>query len=247
MYRFGTLIRQLLTFVYPSTCCICHRRLLENDADNICTACLSTLPYTHWAARKDNPAEFAFKGYLPLVRATSFLKYMGGSEQTHLIWALKYYNRPEVGRYMAKLAAKELADTHFFDGIDAIIPVPLAKKRFQQRGYNQSYWIAVGLQDATGIRIEQQAVERHVANTSQTQLSAEERETNVQDIFRLKSPEGIAHRHLLLVDDVLTTGATLRSLAYELMKAGDVRFSIFTLAASHHLTTPPIPEGEENL
>ena len=122
-----------------------------------------------------------------------------------------------------------------FEGIDVIVPVPLTKKREKERGYNQSYHIAIGISEATGIPIITDAVRRVVFTESQTRKSKEERQTNVADAFRLVSSAGIEGKHVLLVDDVITTGATIFSCAGELLKGGVKCFSILSLAHTRHL------------
>lgn len=133
--------------------------------------------------------------------------------------------------------AQDLLDTDFFDGIDFIVPVPLHRKKMRQRGYNQSAELAHGIAELTGLPVREDLVSRVVDTPTQTRLTAEERRENVRDAFRLLQPAAVANRHILLVDDVLTTNATILSCAEELVKATGVRISVLTLAlAGQHPT-----------
>ena len=125
--------------------------------------------------------------------------------------------------------AEELNEVGFFEGMDMIIPLPLHRNRKRKRGYNQCDFIAEGIKEVTGLPIERDVVLRMVDNTSQTHLLSSERKENVKDIFELKHPETIKGKHLLLVDDVITTGATTISCGKELAKAEGVRISVVSM------------------
>ena len=130
---------------------------------------------------------------------------------------------------MGRLFAGELSRQGFFEGIDAIIPVPITRRRRWQRGYNQSLEIARGISEVTSLPILKNAVRRTRFDQSQTKKKGWQRLENVADAFQLRQPEAINGRHLLLVDDIVTTGATIRACALELCKAGDVRISVVSL------------------
>ena len=134
-----------------------------------------------------------------------------------------------LGSVMGRLMARELQMSNFFEGIDAIIPVPLAKKRERQRGYNQSHELAKGISEITRLPIYNKVVRRTVFEGSQTSLGRWERNENVEQVFKLKDTTTIQGKHLLIVDDVVTTGATVIACAKELCKAGDVRISVLSL------------------
>lgn len=130
---------------------------------------------------------------------------------------------------MGRMAAKELLMTDFFEGIEAVVPVPLAKKRERQRGYNQSLEIAKGISEATALPIYNKVVARTVFKGSQTNRGRWDRNENVEKAFLLTDGESVRGKHLLLVDDVVTTGATVIACAKELVKAGDVKVSVLSL------------------
>jgi ComF family protein len=130
---------------------------------------------------------------------------------------------------MGRLMAREFMAADFFDGIDLIVPVPLAKKRQRQRGYNQSMELARGISEATGLPIYNQIVRRTRFVKSQTQMGRQERMENVADVFEAKDLNAIRGRHILLVDDVVTTGATMMACAREILKTEGVRVSLLAL------------------
>ena len=130
---------------------------------------------------------------------------------------------------MGRMMGKELLPSGFFDGIDGIIPIPLAKKRQRQRGYNQSVEIARGVSEVTGLPILNQVVRRTNFKSSQTQLGRWERNENVETVFELIDGNAIRGKHLLIIDDVITTGATMIACAQQLVKAGDVKVSVLSL------------------
>ena len=159
---------------------------------------------------------------------------------------MKYNFQPDLGRYVAQIYAKEILDSCFFDGIDCIIPVPLTWRKHIKRGYNQTHYIAKGISDETGIPVMTNVVRKMKDTVSQTNLGRTDRMKNVENVFELIRPELVRGKHVLLVDDVLTTGSTLCSLANTIMQAGDVRFSILTLSLAGQLKGVPYTRSQEN-
>ncbi|MBR6648762.1 MAG: ComF family protein, partial [Bacteroidaceae bacterium] len=183
--------------------------------------------------RQRGEIEKLFWGIVDIERAASYMYYRKGSPYNRLIHYLKYKERKGVGVRMAQAAANELLPTGFFDGIELIVPLPLSKKKLRKRGYNQCNYIAQGIANVTGIVIEKSAVERTRANESQTHKNRDERWKNVQGIFAVRNIDVLRGKHILLVDDVLTTGATLASCASAIVATG-CKVSIFTLAYSNN-------------
>lgn len=224
-------ISDLIDLIFPRSCVVCDELLSPQEKD-ICLDCLSKLPRIEKIHLEE--IEKTFWGKIAIERATSFIYYHKSSPYNNLLHHLKYRNHPEVGERLAHLAASELMETGFFDGIDAIVPLPLSKKKLRKRGYNQCDYIAAGLSRATGIPVITGAVRRAVANESQTSKNREERWQNVAGIFALKEPGLLRDKHILLVDDILTTGATLASCAAAIQEGTSCRTSIFTLAYTYN-------------
>lgn len=171
-----------------------------------------------------------FWGLIPVERAAALFYYAAHSETSNILLALKYYGKHDVGIDMGKLMADELMPSGFFEGIDLLVPLPLERKRQRARGYNQSEMLAKGISITTGIPYSNKAVKRTTFNKSQTKLNKWERMENVSNCFLLSKPELLKGKHILLIDDVLTTGSTLLSCAEVLTQAEDIKISILTLA-----------------
>ena len=220
---------RLVDLIAPRACVVCGGRLGIHEFF-ICGSCNLQLPRTNYA---DNPYENdmarLFWGQLPVERCAALFFYQGGSGPSQILYELKYKNHPEIGEFFGRMIAEEWNDTGFFEGIDLIVPVPLAKERQRQRGYNQSLHIARGIGSVTRLPIVTNAVSREQFVESQTQKDRWQRNENVEGCFRLNDGSALKGRHVLLIDDVVTTGATICSCGREMLKAGDVRFSILTI------------------
>ena len=222
-------LSSFLSLLFPRCCVVCDRPLAEGE-ECICTVCNINLPRTNYHLRKDNPVERLFWGQIPLERATSFFFYEKGSDFRLILHRLKYGGQKEIGAIMGRYMAAELLSSHFFQGIDVIIPIPLHKKKQQIRGYNQSEWIARGITAVTGIPIDTESILRKKNTETQTHKSILERRDNVEGIFELQRPEVLAGKHILIVDDVLTTGSTTLACASCLVNVEGIQISILTLA-----------------
>lgn len=223
------LFRRILDTIAPRRCLLCGHRLAVSE-DYVCTACDWHLPRTDFfSSPDDNRLVPVFMGRFPLGHAASWLFYLSGDDSGRLMRDGKYFGRRDICRWLGRMAAREFLPFGFFDGVDMIVPVPLTRGRRRRRGYNQSREIARGIADITGIRVESRALQRTHFRRSQTQLSPEERMANVGGAFRLRRPDLLRGRHILLVDDVITTGATMISCATEAAKAGTLRISIMSI------------------
>jgi len=221
------ILNDIIDFLFPRYCPICEQRLTTAEK-NICFCCLSELPRVNAHFIDENPIEKLYWTHLPIERATAFF-YYDSSEARETIHQAKYYKAPRVGEVVAETMAEELMTTNFFDGMDLIVPIPLHPNRLRKRGYNQCEYIANGISKVTGLTVAKDVVRRIVDNSSQTHLLTTERRENVINIFELVRPEKVRGKHLLLVDDVITTGATTISCGQELIKAGDVRISVVSM------------------
>ena len=219
----------LLDLISPRTCVVCGQRLSVSE-ETICSKCNLHLPRTGFQQDPyENIMAKMFWGQIPIERATALFYYEPHAETANILYEMKYKNHPEIGEVMGRLMARELQMSNFFEGIDGIIPVPLAKKRQRQRGYNQSHELAKGISEITGLPIYNKVVRRTVFEGSQTSLGRWERNENVEHVFELKDASTVQGKHLLIVDDVVTTGATIIACAKELCKAGGVRISVLSL------------------
>jgi len=190
------------------------------------------MPRTNYHLQVGNEVEQRFWGKVEIERATSYFFYTKGSDYRHILFKLKYQGYKELGEVMGRYMAQELLTSDFLQGIDFIVPVPLHSKKKKTRGYNQSEWIALGFSHASGIPMDLNILVRIVDNKTQTRKSVFERWENVKDVFQVSCAESLKGKHILLVDDVLTTGATLLSCANALVTSSNVRVSIITLAVA---------------
>lgn len=229
-----SVLRGAADILFPRHCLCCHERL-ATDERFLCAGCLLRLPRIRPDSFEDNAVTRMFWGLIPVCKGAALFRYTKASVYSHLLFALKYYNHPEVGTFLGQILADELRAAGFFDGIDLLIPIPLARKKERQRGYNQSLWIARGVAKATSIPIDTKSVVRTVHTSSQTTLDDQRRRTNVQGIFAVRNPQQLQGRHILLIDDVITTGSTMLSCAETIAAAaGQVRISLLCLALAGH-------------
>lgn len=220
-----------LTLLFPRCCVVCGGPLAKGE-ECICTMCNIDLPRTNYHLQKDNPVERLFWGKIPLERATSFFFYRKGSDFRQILHQLKYGGQKSIGAIMGRYMAAELMESGFFEGIDMIVPVPLHKKKEQIRGYNQSEWIARGIVAVTGLPVNKEFVIRRKNTETQTHKSVFQRWENVEGTFELHHPESLVGKHILIVDDVLTTGSTTVACASCLTGVEGIRISILTLAVA---------------
>ena len=221
-------IDDLKELLFPRYCKVCRRRLMHSE-QHLCIHCLLELPRTHYERDPNNLLMQHFMEWPEVIRATAYFYYYKEGEYSSLIHHLKYKDHPEVGTYLGRIAAMELKESGFFDGIDLIIPVPLSKKRYRQRGYNQCDYIAKGISKATSIDISNKSIERMVNTDTQTAKGRMDRWKNTEGIFRIKDATTLTGKHILLVDDVATTGATLHACTSALLTVPGVHVSVFAL------------------
>lgn len=220
----------LFRLLFPRLCVGCGKPLVALE-NNVCLNCLYTLPRTHYETEKDHPVEQLFWGKLPIERAMAWCHFVKGGKLQTLLHALKYHHCPEVGVQLGKQMAFECAS--WLEPIDVIVPIPLHASRQQHRGYNQAACIAKGIAQVMGVEVCSQVLVRTVATSTQTRMRVFERYQNTQGIFTVRQPEVLAHKQVLLVDDVITTGATLLAAAQALKeKIPTCKISIATLAVA---------------
>lgn len=219
-------ISDLFELIFPRHCLVCGTPLAKEEKD-LCLNCLIALPVIEKSQRQE--LEKRFWGIVSVERVASYINYRKGSPYNRLLHELKYNNRPEIGVRLAANAATMLKAEGFFEGIELIVPLPLSKKKLRKRGYNQCDYIAKGLSQVTSLPIATDAISRIKANETQTHKTREERWKNTEGIFAVKNPQKLSGKHILLVDDVLTTGATIAACATAMSTVG-CKISIFTIA-----------------
>ncbi len=228
----SSLLRQLADMLAPRACAACGHRLAEGE-ETLCTRCGIHLPRTGFAsAPADNEMARLFWARLPIERAAALFYYHPHSPVARMVYDLKYRGQTATGRQMGRMAAREMAADGFFDGIDLILPLPLARRRERERGYNQSELIARGVADITGLPVVRDAVQRIRDTVSQTTLDHTGRSANMEAAFRLIRPEAVTGRHVLIVDDIVTTGASVTACGKAVAEAGGVRISVLSMGFS---------------
>jgi len=214
---------------YPDVCAACGQRLV-NQEKVICTRCLVDLPRTNFYNQKDNPVSQLFWGRVNIQNATALFRFQKGSRFQDLLHLLKYKGRQDVGVELGRQLGYELKKSELFNMAEVVIPVPLHPKREKKRGYNQAECIANGIAESMGIEVQTMNLVRNVETQTQTKKTRIERWKNVDSIFELIQPEKLQKKQTLLVDDVVTTGATLEACSQALLKAEGVKINIATLA-----------------
>ena len=225
----------LLDFIAPRHCAVCGKRI-SGSQHVVCATCLLSLRISeYYSASPGNALERTFWHKLPIERAAAFITYDHNDTQHQIVLDLKYHNQPRIGYHLGRLMSHQLKEKHFFDGIDTIVPIPIPFIRKMRRGYNQSEQLARGISRATGLPVCTRAIRRLPYKTSQTRLTAAERTENVRHTFRLRHADRLKGKHILLVDDVITTGSTIRACGHTLSQIPGIRISVLSLAVSRHL------------
>ena len=228
--RLTTCLRLALDLIAPRVCPECGRRF-DSSGKELCPYCLKHYPRTNYQlSPTDNDLARLFWGQFPIERAVAFYYYSPQSKLSKVVHAFKYHGRTQLAEELGELMAKELLPNGIFEGIDALIPLPLAPVREQERGYNQAYLLAEGISKITGIPIYNNVVKREEFLQRQTQLGIWQRRQNVDDAFKLVDANTLKGLHVMLVDDVITTGATITACARQLATVPDVTISVLTLA-----------------
>ena len=228
------MMRDVLSLVIPASCPVCGKRLGRGEAV-VCASCEVTAPLTNLWREPHNPMNERFWGLMPVERASAFLWYVEGSAWRDVVHNFKYGGQWRVAYNMGRWFGAELRESGLYADVDVVVPVPLHLARRMWRGYNQSEYIARGIARELGVKVDTRSVGRHRYNSSQTHHRKVERWDNVEGIFRVRRADALRGKHILLVDDVFTTGATIMSLGETILRSiEDVRLSVATLATSRH-------------
>ncbi|MDR3681362.1 MAG: phosphoribosyltransferase family protein [Flavipsychrobacter sp.] len=218
----------LLHLFYPHLCYGCNKPLLAGE-DVLCLHCGLMLPATSYHDIADNETAQRFAGRLPFVYATSYAHFTNDGLLQHLLHGLKYKNRQDIGRYLGRQFARELQDTQWIKDINGIVAVPLHPRKEAVRGYNQSVLLAQGMGEVLQLPVLKNVLQRVRHTESQTQKTRAQRIVNMQNAFVVNEKKLKETRHVLLLDDVLTTGATLEACAMALLNVKGVEVSIATI------------------
>lgn len=221
----------LLELIYPRLCCACESHLQQNE-DVLCTYCHYHLPKTWFHRWPDNPLAKVFWGRIMLEKVFAFYFYTKGGKVQHVLHQLKYNNRPELGVYLGKLFAGDLLKDDAIQDIDFIVPVPLHPGKQRRRGYNQSECFANGLSEGSLIPTDTRSLVRRYSSETQTRKSRYKRWENVKEIFAVDNPASLENKHILLVDDVITTGATIEACGIVLNAIPNIKLSVAAIATA---------------
>jgi len=210
------MLKDLISLLYPHLCLSCNSKL-NPSAPDLCIRCESQLPLTRFYNYPNNEASQLFWGRTQVENAFSAYHYVKHGVLQDALYAVKYDNQPQVGRYLGRLTGNELKSVKFAPDIEALVPVPLHPDKLKIRGYNQAEQICLGISDATSIPVDTGLVTRTVFTNSQTKKGVYERSINVDNVFSINEP--INYKTIAVVDDVLTTGSTMISLIQTLHKS----------------------------
>jgi ComF family protein len=218
----------LLHIVFPHVCDGCGSDLL-NIESTLCIRCLSSLPETNFEIHPNNPVEKSFWGRLPIVNASAHLYFTKESLVQHLMHQLKYKGNKDLGLQLGRLMGNALKNAAWFNEIEALVPLPLFPSKEKKRGYNQATVLCEGIAEILSLPVLNKVITRPQHTETQTKKGRIERWKNIEGKFLLMDPLAIQNKHLLLVDDVVTTGATLEACGNELLTAENVKLSVATL------------------
>ena len=228
LHKLVELGKDFISLFYPHYCLGCTNSLVKGE-DILCTYCIHQLPKTNYQITEENPVKNRFSGRLNVKYAAAYLKFRKTGIVQKLLHQLKYRHHPEVGIKLGQLMGFEQVKAVASD-INLIVPVPLHASRERQRGYNQSAKLAEGISMATGIAWANGISVRTARTKTQTRMNRAERWENVKSVFNVKDRNALEGKHILLVDDVMTTGATLEACGQHLLANGCATLSILCIA-----------------
>jgi ComF family protein len=223
------ILQPLIDLAYPDLCIIC-RQEVKISRNLFCMRCLTGLPFTGFESGHQEDFKVHFEPEIPLQFGGALFHLHPGSGIARMIHQLKYHNKPFLGLRLGEFMGDILVQGQMDGVFDAIIPVPLHRKKLHQRGYNQSERIAAGLSKKLSVPVDQQVILRNRFTVTQTRLNRMERLKNTRGAFTVNAEYLEKYDHLLLIDDVLTTGATLSGCANALLEVRDVKISMMTIA-----------------
>ncbi|MCM4160558.1 ComF family protein [Antarcticibacterium flavum] len=223
------MFHDLINLFYPRLCSICEQELVKNEPV-ICAKCIHDLPVTTYHLNNENPVKKVFYGRVEVENATALLEFHKKSGVQKLIHQLKYKGQQEIGTFLGQWMAAQILENSTFPGVEMVIPVPLHRKKLKHRGYNQVEKFGREISLALQMPYIDTALVKKSFSSTQTIKARLARWGNMEESFVLADPGVVANRHILLVDDIITTGATLEACASVLKEAGGVKISVATMA-----------------
>jgi ComF family protein len=231
MNNLNKIITSTLHLFYPHLCNGCGSDVLSND-NLLCFECFNKLPHTLFEQYPNNPIEKIFWGRLNITSAFAQFYFDKESLIQHLVHQLKYKNNTDIGIYLGEMMGNSILKSERLQQFDALVPLPLFPNKERKRGYNQAKIICDGISKVTNIAVVNNVVVRQLFTETQTRKHRTERWENVADSFAIKNAEQLQSKHILLVDDVVTTGATLEACGSKILQIPNTKLSIATLAVA---------------
>lgn len=222
-------VNSFFNLFLPRVCLVCGKPISTSEK-YICISCDYEMPRTNFYKFKDNPVSQVFWGRVMVESATSLFFYNKDSNYSKLLYDLKYSGMKDLARFLGIRLGREIECSDLFKDVDVIMPVPLHSRKKRIRGYNQSEWIVKGITEVFPRTVDTTSLNRTSFTSTQTKKSKEDRWKNVEGKFAVLDKESLKNKHILLVDDVLTTGSTIEACAYVLLAVEGVKVSVATLA-----------------
>jgi ComF family protein len=223
------MLNDFLALIYPRNCVACGNSLFKHE-EQVCNYCYSHLPKSNFHKQQKNPVDALFYGRTPILLASSFYVFQKKGSIQKILHAIKYKHNKDLAVLVGKWYAEDLKTNDIVSKADFVIPVPLHSKKFKIRGYNQSEEFARGLSEGLKIPLNTNVLKRKEFTETQTKKSKYERWENVEDVFELIVPETFINKHIVLVDDVITTGATIEACCQLLQHIEGIKISVLSIA-----------------
>ena len=235
MSMLSNILNGIGSLIFAEECIICHEPI-ASSLHGVCTKCRYQIPTTQYWLYEENPVTEHFDGLVPIYRASSFIFYSTHSPWRNAIHNFKYHNAWRIAYNMARWYGRELKSSGLYDDVDIVVPIPLHYKKLLKRSYNQSTYIAEGIACELGIDYNSHLLYRRRNNPPQARNKASQRWQNVEELFAVRNAKRLQGKHILIVDDVLTTGATICSCVEAILRvAPDCRVSVATLAVTRSI------------
>ncbi len=223
------MLQDFISLIYPRNCVACGNSLFKHE-DQVCNYCYTNLPKTNFHRQQRNPVDTLFYGRTPLLLASSFYLFQKKGSIQKILHNIKYKSNKDLAVLVGKWYAEDLKTDPVISKSDYIIPVPLHSKKFKMRGFNQSEEFAKGLSEGLKTPLNTSVLQRKEFTETQTKKSKYERWENVEDVFELIVPETFENKHVVLVDDVITTGATIEACCQLLQSIAGIKISVLSIA-----------------